>query len=188
MFSRTASRRLHNQSTFRKPLLSPSLPQSPAMSFTFTHGPPFRRDASDLSHLKEEMTTRKLPLLYDYLTMDQDYKLRRSLQSFLSYDASSIPLQDEFNRDAYEKGSRPKLAAAHHLVYFNPAIPADDLLADGTDPLQSPGDPFVRRMWAGGSLRFRPASKSKLSPVLDGKRWVCHEFIRDVQVKGKEGD
>ncbi|KAF2811193.1 uncharacterized protein BDZ99DRAFT_476017 [Mytilinidion resinicola] len=150
----------------------------------FIRAPPFPRHASTLpQHLRDEMTTRRLPLIYDFLTTDADHKLRRSLQSFLAYDASSIPAADQFNASVYAKALTPHLAAAHHLVYFNPAIPADELLPDGTDPLQSPGEPFVRRMWAGGSLRFRPGGTA----VLDGRRWVCHEFVRDVQVKGMEG-
>lgn len=57
------------------------------------------------------------------------------------------------------------------------------MLADGTNPDQSPGDPFVRRMWAGGEVRYNPANPLRL----DGGRGVCAEFIRSVGVKGREG-
>src|SRR6266536_3488451 len=77
------------------------------------------------------------------------------------------------------------LPPAHHLVYFNRVIPSHKLLPNGTDPLQSPGPPFVRRMWAGGYLRFHP---NRHPPVLRGECYVCLERIRDIQIKGREGE
>ncbi|OCK82723.1 hypothetical protein K432DRAFT_415179 [Lepidopterella palustris CBS 459.81] len=132
------------------------------------------------------MTRRNLPLIYDDMTPRPSYNLDISLRSFLppawttaSPTMPELPAEDE---------KAPELPPAHHLVYFNPTIPEDDLLPDGTDPLQSPGEPFVRRMWAGGSLRFDHDQNHHKNITLNGKRWVCHEFIRDVQIKGKEGD
>jgi hydroxyacyl-ACP dehydratase HTD2-like protein with hotdog domain len=70
------------------------------------------------------------------------------------------------------------------LLYFEPAKPPSELLSDGTNPDQSPGHPFVRRMWAGGSVLY-----NHLKPLLmDNSRAVCLEGIRDVAVKGKPGD
>src|SRR6266702_756832 len=105
------------------------------------------RSSSNFSHLKEEMTSRKLPLIYDDMVPGQSYRLEQSLASFLP--ASWTPASPELPNP-----SSSELPPTHHLVYFNPAMPADELLPDGTDPLQSPGPPFVRRMWAGGYLRF----------------------------------
>jgi len=59
------------------------------------------------------------------------------------------------------------------------------LLPDGTDPLQSPGGPFVRRMWAGGAVRFSNNPHTQLH--LDGARAVCLESIKDVAIKGAPG-
>ncbi len=81
---------------------------------------------------------------------------------------------------------RAIMPQGHHLVYFPPQVPGSDLLPDGTDPLQSPGPPFVRRMWAGGSLVFNAARKRHLQ--LDTTRATCIEKISDVSVKGTEGD
>ncbi|EMR83441.1 putative chorismate mutase prephenate dehydratase protein [Botrytis cinerea BcDW1] len=78
------------------------------------------------------------------------------------------------------------LPQSHHLVYFSPQIPHSALLPDGTDPLQSPGPPFVRRMWAGGSLVFNTTSGEQLR--LDNMRAACIERIVDVSVRGREGD
>jgi hydroxyacyl-ACP dehydratase HTD2-like protein with hotdog domain len=58
------------------------------------------------------------------------------------------------------------------------------MLADGTNPDQSPGEPFVRRMWAGGRVLYNQDNPF----TLDGGRGVCAEFIRSVSVKGKEGE
>ena len=58
------------------------------------------------------------------------------------------------------------------------------MLPDGTNPDQSPGEPFVRRMWAGGRVLYNQDNPF----LLDGTRGVCAEFIRSVTIKGKEGD
>ncbi|TLD29958.1 hypothetical protein E2P81_ATG06611 [Venturia nashicola] len=133
------------------------------------------------------MPSRKLPILYDDLTTRNAHNLNVSLASFLP--------NDWLSPDAYEgllplSDSKDHLDPAWHLVYFNPALPASKLLPDGTDPNQSPGEPFVRRMWAGGQVRFNPQKDSRGSRValgLDGKRYACVEGIRDVTIKGKTG-
>lgn len=142
---------------------------------------------ADYSQLQTEMPSRKLPILYDDLTTRNAHNLNVSLASFLP--------KDWLSPDAYE-GPLPlsnykyHLAPAWHLVYFNPALPASRLLPDGTDPNQSPGEPFVRRMWAGGQVRFNPekdASGSRIALKLDGNRYACVEGIRNVTIKGKPG-
>ena len=76
------------------------------------------------------------------------------------------------------------MAPGHHLVYFPPQVTLSQLLPDGTDILHSPGDPFNRRLWAGGKVRFPTLD----GPLLDGSRAVCLETIRDVTVKGPKGE
>ena len=71
-------------------------------------------------------------------------------------------------------------------MYFSPQVPSSKLLPDGTDPLQSPGEPFVRRMWAGGSLLFDTDPTNQVAT--DNQRLCCTESISDVSVKGSEGD
>lgn len=58
------------------------------------------------------------------------------------------------------------------------------MLADGTNPDQSPGGPFVRRMWAGGQVKYNHDNPL----TLGSQRGVCMEGIRSVTVKGKPGD
>lgn len=57
------------------------------------------------------------------------------------------------------------------------------MLADGTNPDQSPGEPFSRRMWAGGHVLYNNSNPLPL----DSSRGVCAEFIRSVSIKGNEG-
>lgn len=142
---------------------------------------------ADYSQLQTEMPSRKLPILYDDLTIRNAHNLNISLASFLP--------KDWLSPDAYEgllppSDSEGHLDPAWHLVYFNPALPASNLLPDGTDPNQSPGEPFVRRMWAGGQVRFNPKKDSRGLRValgLDGNRYACVEGIRDVTIKGRPG-
>lgn len=131
------------------------------------------------------MTGRELPLVYDDLTRGNSEKLTASLSAFApaSWTRAQATWEPTANPDHQHRTY--ELPSAHHLLYFNPAIPAEQLLPDGTDPLQSPGEPFVRRMWAGGSLRVNPRRR----PLdLRGRRAVCVERIRDVHAKGRLGD
>ena len=137
-----------------------------------------RRYASSYEHLKESLPARRLPLLLDDLVPGPSHRLSASLSSFLPAEWLPASMQ----RDLPPPSPNLLLPLTHHLLYFNPAIPAEKLLADGTDPLQSPGHPFVRRMWAGGYLRVNPDPEAAIT--LDGQRWLCLEGIREVTIKG----
>lgn len=76
-----------------------------------------------------------------------------------------------------------ELPIPHHLLYFEPSKRQSDMLPDGTNPDQSPGQPFERRMWAGGRVLYNQNNPL----LLDGSRGVCQEFIRRVDIKGTEG-
>ncbi|KAF2841723.1 hypothetical protein M501DRAFT_919687, partial [Patellaria atrata CBS 101060] len=141
-----------------------------------------RRDASTLDHLIKSMPRRTLPLIYDNLIPDNVYRLSRTLKSFVP--EAWFPQWKELP----PRNASFPLPTGSHLVYFNPAISADRLLPDGTDPLQSPGPPFVRRMWAGGYYKINPTFRFDLHPMVQARRWVCMESIRDIQIKGLIGD
>ncbi|KAK7949627.1 DER1-domain-containing protein [Apiospora saccharicola] len=49
-------------------------------------------------------------------------------------------------------------------------------------PYHSPGEPFERRMWAGGSIEFLNILRQNRTP------YVCAETIQDVRVRGPPGD
>ncbi|KAI9813748.1 MAG: hypothetical protein M1827_003538 [Pycnora praestabilis] len=149
------------------------------------------RQNSSLSSIKSELIARRLPLIYDYLTPQPSHLLNVSLADFLPQapKAESTSHTNPPPRDNLTLPTtlRPTiLAPTHHLIYFPPPIPSSQLLPDGTDPLQSPGLPFVRRMWAGGAVRWNKDDKHWLR--LDGRRAVCVEGIRDVMIKGQGGD
>jgi hypothetical protein len=131
--------------------------------------------------LRTTLTNRQLPPIYDYLTPTPAFKLTNSLASFVP--PSFIPYIDAL-ASPHTLNNTP-LPPAFHLIYFNPALPESWLLPDGTDPQQSPGQPYERRMWAGGALRFGEGGADEL--LLDGTRYVCRERISDVRRKG-EGD
>jgi hydroxyacyl-ACP dehydratase HTD2-like protein with hotdog domain len=67
------------------------------------------------------------------------------------------------------------LPQGHHLVYFPLQLPPSELMPDGTDPGHCPGEPFTRRMWAGGEIKFLPGWEGMLR--LDGRRGVCVETV-----------
>ena len=140
-----------------------------------------RLQDEDFSNLSRDLTQRKIPLTYDYLVPTPTHLLTTAFSDILpSTEKSSNALARPTLSDSIP------LPKAHHLIYFPPAIPGKDLLPDGTDPLQSPGPPFVRRMWAGGSVRWNNTSSQPLQ--LNGSPAAVLESIRDVTIKGKPGD
>lgn len=96
--------------------------------------------------LRAEMLQRPVLHLPDHITYSQEYKLSRTLSGFLPR---------EWNHPTGPQ--TPGLPLGNHLIFFNPAMSTPDLLPDGTDASQSPGGPWVRRMWAGGSMQLRPS-------------------------------
>lgn len=122
------------------------------------------------------MRARKIRPIFDDLTPQYSFRLDTALADFLP-DTSAPQI-------LAAPAKRLPLPIPHHLLYFEPSKPPSDLLPDGTNPDQSPGEPFVRRMWAGGSVYYN--SENPL--YMDNSRGVCVEGIRDVAVKGQPGD
>jgi len=83
------------------------------------------------------------------------------------------------------------LPLGHHLVYFGPQSFSSELMPDGTVSDHCPGEPFTRRMWAGGSVRFAKGADGKTEggpTTLDGRLAVCvEEVVGDPVIKGVEG-
>lgn len=138
-----------------------------------------RAYSSAPERLRHELTTRKLPLTYDYLHPQPSHLLNLTLWDLLPTISNAPKVQPTLPST---KKPAP-LPIGHHLIYFPPQVTLSQLLPDGTDVLHTPGEPFNRRLWAGGNLRFPVGS-----PLLDGSRAVCIESIRKVTVKGREGD
>lgn len=130
--------------------------------------------------LYQDLTSRQLPLFFDYLHPQPSHLLDLTLTGL-------FPKLDAFSQTQTTLPTiiRPSpLPPAHHLVYFPPQVTPSQLLPDGTDTLHSPGAPFNRRLWVGGGVRFAATNKLMLS----GRRAVCIEGIRDVIVKGQQGE
>ncbi|KAL8995702.1 MAG: hypothetical protein Q9188_006747 [Gyalolechia gomerana] len=127
------------------------------------------RHSSSLSHLKEELTSRKLPPIFD-----------RSSQTASRLLYATV--HDAFGGSLHPFEAEHQLLPSYHLVYFPPDTKLSSLLPDGTDPLHSPGSPFHRRMWAGGEISFNDTILFK------GDELSCHEHIDDVEVKSKVGE
>lgn len=150
--------------------------------------------------LRENLTKRYLPTLYDYLSPTPSHLLDHAIASFLpkhEQPAKSLPSIQSSH------GNKPApLRAGRHLIYFPAPLLPDFLLEDGTDPSFAPGEPYTNRMWAGGKLAFAVASPLSSSTTtseehsqkadgrilrLDGSRAACVERIRDVAIKGAVG-
>ena len=140
----------------------------------------FATDAADarvepawFESLREEMLGRRLTPVVNVVAEDQEQRLESSLISFLPPGWRTAT-------------AKRVLPPGHHLVFCNPALPAERLLPDGTDVLHSPGDPYTRRMWAGGKLTI-DAAKYFTGPT--AWRWndrhVCSERISDVKLRGE---
>lgn len=142
--------------------------RSPKRCYLLPNRLPFKRHSSNLSHLQEEMTSRRLPIVRDILTLTPSSLLQRTLTDFLPFIRINA-------KPSY-------LPYGYHLIHFPTNVRLSTLLPDGTDAMQSPGDPFTRRMWAGGSIIFERAIK------LDNSAFHCIEHIVDVHVKGHEND
>ncbi|KAL8799903.1 MAG: hypothetical protein Q9200_007416, partial [Gallowayella weberi] len=125
-----------------------------------------RRHATSLPLLKQEMTSRKLPDLYDDCS-----KIRSDLLDATLFDI----LPHRLFTSQYRTQILPQ---SYHLAYFHPPTPLSSLYPDGTDPLHSPGLPFTRRLWAGGDITFNDDIQYKESAYL-----CCKESIRDVEIK-----
>lgn len=134
------------------------------------------RRSSSFSQLKEDMTTRSLPILWDHCSFLNSYLLSNTLEDFLP------PALERISYVYYSDGISIRMPFAHHLVYFPPTLPLSSLYHDGTDPLHSPGPPFTRRMWAGGKIDY---SASTL--WLNDLPAFCLERITDLTIRGQEG-
>lgn len=93
-------------------------------------------------------------------------------------------MQGQFGENQKRNEQTSVLPQGHHLVYFPTQVADDVLLPDGTDQVQWPGPPFMRRLWYGGSLTF--SATAYPSFVLNGAAATCTEVIKDATVRGSK--
>ncbi|KAJ4366935.1 hypothetical protein N0V83_007465 [Neocucurbitaria cava] len=111
------------------------------------------------------------------ITAQPERRLIKTLEGFLPKEWCRLPTKKS-----------PFLPFGHHLIWFNTAAPSHALLHDGTDDYHSPPDPWVRRMWAGGSVQLKPDQyfDRKLGFTMD-TAIAGAERIKDVRLHG-QGD
>ncbi|CAK7226028.1 hypothetical protein SBRCBS47491_006087 [Sporothrix bragantina] len=147
------------------------------------------RKPFNVEYLRESMARRPHRATYDFLSPGHSHLLNIALWDALPLEARAGNIPDSPQSSASEEtsisqffmpsasapanNSDHELPSGHHLVYFPLQRPISLLEPDGTDPAQSPGVPFVRRMWAGGALDFRRPQNMQLN----GARAVCVERL-----------
>lgn len=134
------------------------------------------RHNSSFAHLQQELPQRAIQPTFEDLSPQSSYRLDMTLSDFLPQPTPPPVLPPTT--------PAKELPIPHHLLYFEPSKRQSDMLPDGTNPDQSPGPPFERRMWAGGRVLYNHDNPLHL----DGRRGVCQEFIRRVDIKGKPGE
>lgn len=134
--------------------------------------------------LRRELTSRRIPVCYDYLSPQPSHLLDLTINDSLTTATCRASGYESTPNVLPSVEHPPHMKVGHHLVYFPPQVSLAQLLPDGTDILHTPGHPFNRRLWAGGRVRFPLHG----GPLLDGSRAVCLETIRDTTVKGRTGE
>jgi hydroxyacyl-ACP dehydratase HTD2-like protein with hotdog domain len=74
---------------------------------------------------------------------------------------------------------RTALGYGHHFAFFHPHVPEVALRPDGTESDFSPPEPFTRRMWVGGWIKWR-------SPILVGERATEYTELSSAEKKGND--
>ncbi|KAI1637202.1 hypothetical protein F4809DRAFT_336545 [Biscogniauxia mediterranea] len=112
------------------------------------------------------------------------------------HDRAGNPVpRDEISVAQWFRGRAPgaasyRLPPGHHLVYFPLQLPGSSLCGDGADPFPSPGPPWTRRLWAGGSLSHLDEDMLVLGLGRGGGGGmpaVCAERVESVSVRGVPG-
>ncbi|KAI2636454.1 hypothetical protein GGS26DRAFT_549178 [Hypomontagnella submonticulosa] len=134
----------------------------------------------DFEAMRAEMLARAPQLSWDVMSPTNSSLLNIALADFIP-ESCQAPAYQSGAKSIDKVDASYELPQGHHLVYFPLQKTASELCPDGTDPFHSPGGPFERRIWAGGSIEFNDTFRFDSSPV------VCWEKVDDVTVKGSAG-
>lgn len=126
-----------------------------------------RRYSSDLSHLIEDINSRPMRYFSDRIIATPTRLVKQTLPRI-------TPFKDRFLLNA------SNLYPGHHLAYFPSKTETSSLLADGTDPYYSPGRPFNRCIWTGGTMEF-------LKPMpINSAPFTLTEQIVNARIEGQD--
>jgi len=92
----------------------------------------------------------------------------------------TLPTRDGTRRRYTPPEDGLPLGYGHHLVFFHPRNPEAVLRQDGTDADFCPPEPFTRRMWAGGKMKWHK------NPLLIGQKATASSTVGSVEKKGFE--
>lgn len=121
----------------------------------------------------------KPKLIPDVLSPTNSRLLSISLSDHLPPECLSPTSSELFDFKSPDHAPLP-LPQGHHLVYFPIQARPSQLHPDGTDADHWPGHPFMRRMWAGGEVRFHPGWEAEMK--LNARPAECVENVEDVRL------
>jgi len=109
---------------------------------------------------------------------------RFSLEACLHPDHLSdlfitLPTRDGTRKPFEAPRISAELPYGHHLVFFHARRAEPLLRADGTDEDASPPAPFLRRMWAGGRIKWEANN-----PLVIGRKATAMFTITSAEKKG----
>lgn len=152
---------------------------------TRTFLPP-RRYVSDnaspewFTKLRDELLNRDLGTSVARLGKKKNDALELSLKPFM-------PCSFYVPSKAAGQHDTALFSLGTHLLHFDDAPPTDQLLPDGTDNRHSPGEPWVRRMWAGGSMRVNMLGYyNPFHGWIQRQPIFAHEWVKDVELRGRD--
>jgi len=91
----------------------------------------------------------------------------------------TLPTRDGTRKPSTSPKNGDLLPLGHHLAFFHPRNPEAALRPDGTDADFCPPEPFTRRMWAGGSMRW-----NRSNPLLVGEKASSTSTAEAIDKKG----
>ncbi|KAJ7173695.1 hypothetical protein C8R46DRAFT_991536 [Mycena filopes] len=95
----------------------------------------------------------------------------------------TLPTRDGSRRPYQPPKPSEALGYGAHLVFFHPRNPDSALRRDGSDGEFCPPGPFIRRMWAGGSMTW-----NNDDPLLVGASAVSSATVTQVERKNYSQD
>ena len=122
--------------------------------------------AAEIAALDEWISSKKELVIHDTLRPEH-----------LSGLYVTLPTRDGSHRPVRYPEEGDRLQPGHHLVFFHPRNPESVLRADGTDADFCPPEPFTRRMWAGGVMKWK-------KPLTLGTKVTSTSVIDSVEKKG----